>query len=419
VINRWSIVRLVWPSVAAAAISAFAGQVRQHQPLISRVIARDFDLPGDLQIVRASVAKGATFASLLQGHGIRAEDIAAAVARAASVFDVRKLRASRQYSLATANGELRRLDYEIDGDRLLRLRRDGDELRAGVEPIPKTRALTVVRGTIDRDTPSLFAAIEGAGESIDLAIALADVFGGDIDFNTDLQPGDRFELLVEKQYREADRTFAGYGPIAAARFVNAGRTLGAVRFTPDGGAAGYFDERGASMRRFFLRSPLKFDPIVTSAFSQHRLHPVLGEVRAHLGVDYRAPIGAPVIAVADGIVVSAGWSGGAGRMVHLRHANGYETEYLHLSTIAVHDGQRVRQGELVGRVGATGLATGPHLDYRLRRNGVFVNPVAASRALPPAEPVPAAQMAVFEQSRDRAFARLDAPSSAAAETAQR
>jgi len=405
--------------VAAAVVSASVGQVQRHRPFIAPVIASDFELPSEFQIIRASVAKGATFASLLQGHGIRAEDVAAAVARAAAVFDVRKLRASRPYRLAAANGELRRLDYEIDGERLLRLRREGGVFEAGLEPIAKTRSVAVVRGAIGRDAPSLFAAIEGAGESIDLALALADVFGGEVDFNTDLQPGDRFELVVEKQYREGERTFAGYGPILAARFENAGRTLGALRFAPDGGSAAYLDDRGVSMRRFFLRSPLKFDPIVTSAFSEHSLHPVLGEVRAHLGVDYRAPIGAPVVAVEDGIVVSAGWSGGAGRMVHLRHPNGYETEYLHLSTVAVRDGERVRQGDLIVRVGATGLATGPHLDYRLRHDGVFVNPVAATRAMPPPEPVAAEQMGAFAQTRDRLFARLRTPDVSTAASLQR
>ena len=131
-----------------------------------------------------------------------------------------------------------------------------------------------------------------------------------------------------------------------------------MRFTPDGGSPGYYDEHGRSMRRFFLASPLKFQPVVTSGFSSARMHPVLREVRAHLGVDYRAPAGAPVVAVADGVVVSAAMSGGAGRMVHLRHANGFETEYLHLSVISVRAGARVRQGELIGRVGSTGLATG-------------------------------------------------------------
>ena len=138
------------------------------------------------------------------------------------------------------------------------------------------------------------------------------------------------------------------------------------------------------MRRFFLASPLKFQPVITSGFSRSRLHPMLREYRAHLGVDYRAPAGAPVVAVSDGVVVSAGSSGGSGRMVHLRHANGFESEYLHLSAITVHAGARVQQGELIGRVGSTGLATGPHLDYRLKKNGAFINPLTAHRAMPAA-----------------------------------
>ena len=149
------------------------------------------------------------------------------------------------------------------------------------------------------------AALDAAGETIDLTLALADIFGGDIDFTTEVQPGDHFELTVEKQFRD-DHQFAGYGPILAAEFTNAGRRVRAMRFTPEGGSPGYYDEHGRSMRRFFLASPLKFQPVVTSAFSPARMHPVLREVRAHLGVDYRAPAGAPVVAVADGVVVSAG-----------------------------------------------------------------------------------------------------------------
>src|SRR5439155_25681499 len=129
--------------------------------------------------------------------------------------------------------------------------------------------------------------------------------------------------------------FAGYGPILAAEFDNAGRRYRAVRFVPAQGAAGFYDDRGVSMRRFFLHSPLKFQPTVTSGFSRSRFHPILREYRPHLGVDYKAPAGAPVIAVADGVVMEAGMSGGAGRLVHLRHSNGFESEYLHLSAIAV------------------------------------------------------------------------------------
>src|SRR5207249_4349512 len=221
-----------------------------------------------------------------------------------------------------------------------------------------------------------------------------------------------FQLSVEKQFRE-NGDFAGYGPVLAAEFDNAGRRVRALRFAPEGGSPAYYDDRGVSMRRFFLASPLKFQPVVTSAFSRSRLHPILREYRPHLGVDYKAPEGAPVVAVADGVVVSAGLSGGSGRLVHLRHANGYESEYLHLSTITVRAGSRVRQGDLIGRVGHTGLATAPHLDFRIKKNGAFINPVTARRSLPPAEPIAAAEMPSFALARDRAFTLLSPPAAVA------
>jgi murein DD-endopeptidase MepM/ murein hydrolase activator NlpD len=378
-----------------------------------RSIARDIALVADTTMVTARVTAGATLASILRTNEIVATDVAALVERVGSVFDLRKVRAQQPYVLVkTAEGFVRRLEYEIDGDRLLRVVRSeprpGAALVADVLPIPKTRRVGVVRGTIDGAHSSLVASLDAAGETIDLALALADIFGGEIDFSTEVQPGDQFELSVEKQFRE-DQQFAGYGPILAAAFTNAGRRIRAVRFTPEGGSPGYFDERGVSMKRFFLASPLKFQPVVTSGFSRRRLHPVLRKVRAHLGVDYRAPAGAPVVAVADGVVVSAGMNGGGGRVVHLRHANGFETKYLHLSSISVRAGARVEQGELVGRVGSSGLATGPHLDYRLIKNGAFINPITAHRAMPPADPVPAREMVAFESVRDRAIAALAAP----------
>jgi murein DD-endopeptidase MepM/ murein hydrolase activator NlpD len=361
-------------------------------------------------MVSAKVTAGATLASILRTNEIVATDIAALVERVASVFDLRKVRAQQPYVLVkTPEGFVRRLEYEIDGDRVLRVARNeahpGAELVVDVLPIAKTRRVEVVRGTIDAAHSSLVAAVDAAGETIDLTLALAEIFGGEIDFSTEVQPGDHFELSVEKQFRE-DQQFAGYGPILAAEFSNDGRRVRAVRFTPAGGSPGYYDERGVSMKRFFLASPLKFQPVVTSGFSRHRLHPVLREVRAHLGVDYRAPEGAAVVAVADGVVVSAGFNGGGGRVVHLRHANGFETKYLHLSSVSVRAGARVQQGALVGRVGSSGLATGPHLDYRLMKNGAFINPITAHRAMPPADPVPAAEMAAFESTRDRVMAAL-------------
>jgi murein DD-endopeptidase MepM/ murein hydrolase activator NlpD len=356
----------------------------------------------------ARVAAGATFASILRAEHIAADEAATLVRRAASVFDLRKVRVNQPYRFVrTLGGVFRKFEYEIDGDRFLRLSRaESNEIEATVLPIPKTRSIEHVTGQIDRGSPSLVAAVEHAGETIDLTLAVAEILGGEIDFSTELQPGDRFDVTVEKQFRE-DHAFAGYGPVLAVGFVNAGRQVRAVRFTPEGGQPGYYDEHGVSMNRFFLASPLKFQPVVTSAFSRSRFHPILREYRAHLGVDYRAPAGSPVIAVADGQVISAGIAGASGRLVHLRHSNGFESEYLHLSSIAVRTGQHVQQGELIGRVGSSGLATGPHLDYRLKKNGAFINPVTAHRAMPPAEPVPPGEMTKFALVRDQAFAPTD------------
>jgi murein DD-endopeptidase MepM/ murein hydrolase activator NlpD len=392
--------------IAAAVCAACGAPIEPAPAAAAATPAHDVALPADAIVVSSRVTGGATLASILRAQQVASDDVSALVEQAGALFDLRKVRANQPYRLERlGTGALRRFDYEIDGDRLLRVTKaPGAAPEAVVLPIAKTRTSARVSGHIERGAPSLVSAMEVAGETIELTLAVAEIFGGEIDFSTELQPGDRFDITVEKQFRDdAGGAFAGYGPIAAAEFVNAGRRLRAIRFTPAGGQPGYYDERGMSMKRFFLASPLKFNPVVTSAFSRSRLHPILKEYRAHLGVDYRAPAGSPVVAVADGFVVSAGNAGGAGRLVHLRHANGFESEYLHLSSIAVRAGAHVRQGELVGRVGSSGLATGAHLDYRLKKNGAFINPVTAHRSMPPGEPVPASQMVAFAQVRERAF----------------
>jgi murein DD-endopeptidase MepM/ murein hydrolase activator NlpD len=402
---RSSVTVLLSACCLAAACQQRPEVREQPEPrtLIGRA-ARDIALKSETIVVSARVAAGATLASILRAQSIAVSEIVQLLSRIAGVFDLRKVRANQPYRLEThSDGLLRKFEYEIDNDRFLRVSRaDDDSLVADVLPIPKTRRVERVTGRIDRSTSSLVAAVEAAGETIELTLALADILGGEIDFSTELQPGDRFDLTVEKQYRDGG-AFAGYGPVMAVAFDNDGRRIRAVRFAPQGGPPGYYDEHGVSMKRFFLASPLKFAPVVTSAFTRSRFHPVLREYRAHLGVDYRAPEGAPVVAVSDGLVIGAGFAGASGRLVHLRHANGYESEYLHLSSIAVRTGDRVRQGDLIGRVGSSGVATGPHLDYRLKKDGAFVNPVAAHRAMPPADPVPADDMAAFTLVRDEAF----------------
>jgi murein DD-endopeptidase MepM/ murein hydrolase activator NlpD len=372
----------------------------------------DIQLQAETVTIESRVPRAATLDTLLRQQQLSTEIVQAAIAAARSVFDPRQLRTDRPYRLVrTFDGLLREFEYQIDADRFLRIisprREQPSSLVAEVLPYEKHTEVVVVRGRIDADHSSVIAAIEETGESIQLAMSLADVFSGQIDFDSDLQPGDTFDVLLEKESH--DGQFSGYGAIIGARFVTDGRDLRALRWTdPISGKAAFYDENGRSLKRFFLRSPLRFEPRVTSGFSRRRLHPVFRTYRAHLGIDYGAPAGAPVVAVASGTVLSAGRSGGSGNMVRIRHSSGFESYYLHLSAFAkgIRAGAHVDQGQMIGRVGSTGTATGPHLDYRLKKNGVFVNPLAEHRRLPPGEPIPAAQLAAFRTQRDDTLQRM-------------
>lgn len=376
----------------------------------------DVVLRAEAHVIEARVPRHATLESLLRQHQLPADLVTSAVESARSVFNLRQIRADRPYRLVLSlDGLLREFEYQIDTDRFLRIvNRNTTEptrLDAEVVPYEKDTAVVAIRGTIDSDHPSLIAAMDETGETIQLALELADIFSGQIDFESDLQPGDGFEVLFEKSTR--DGQFAGYGDVIGARLVADGREHQAFRWVSrETGKAAYYDENGRSLKRFMLRSPLKFLPMprVTSGFSTSRLHPVHRTYRAHLGVDYHASTGAPVVAVAHGVVVSAGWAGGGGKQVRLKHASGIETYYLHLSRFGkgVRAGARVSQGEVIGYVGSTGTATGPHLDYRLRRNGVFVNPLAFHRNQPPGEPIASARLADFKLARDGVLSTLSA-----------
>jgi len=375
-------------------------------------VGNDVLLEKDSDFLSGYIPARTTIAHLFDNHDIQQRDAQALVASISAAMDVRKMRAGQPYSIdRLLDGRVRQFEYEIDGDKRLTVQRaesDGaPRFISIVERIPKQAAVVTIEGHIDRETNSLTAAIDKAGERIELALGMADVFSGEIDFNSDLQPGDSFRVLVERQTREG--RLSGYGPILAAEFVNENRKLKAIRFTPDGGSPGYYDENGRSLKRFFLKSPLKFEPRITSSFSASRKHPILGYSRAHNGVDYHAPPGAPVTSVAPGVVTMAGWTNGGGRTVKVRHPNGYETEYLHLSAITTRAGARVGQGDLIGRVGATGLATGPHLHYGLKKNGRYVNPVIEHRNMPPGEPVASSLMNVFMTERDRYLTLLFNP----------
>lgn len=377
--------------------------VRVPEWLDTATVASGAPLP--LPVVHGVVDRNDTLGSLL-ARVVSPAAVNELVAAALPIHDLTRIAIGRPFAAAvTPEGVLHAFSYGIDELRTLRVERRDDRLIAGVVQREYETRAAVVSGTI---RSSLFAAVGETGEGDQLALDLADVFQWDVDFNTEIQKGDSFRVLVEKLY--LDGVWSRYGSILAADFVRGDRVLRAVRFEATAGA-GYFTPEGRPLRKAFLRSPLRFTRI-SSRFSHSRLHPVLGIRRPHLGIDYAAPTGTPVHAAGDGVVITAGWLNGYGRTVRLRHPNGYQTLYGHLSRIDVRAGQRVAQGTRIGAVGATGIATGPHLDYRMSRDGAYIDPFRL--AIPAAEPVAAAERAAFDAEALRLLARLEGASRSAA-----
>jgi murein DD-endopeptidase MepM/ murein hydrolase activator NlpD len=378
----------------ASAEAQFASEVRAAQEVAA-------NMPQPDVISEVTIQPGITFSEMLVRMGM---DTAAAenlIAVARPVFNFRRLRQGNKLVLArTAEGEIRSLRYNIDADHDLWIARVGEDFRAEVKEIPSTEETVGLRGELKS---SLFESVLEMGETPELAIRLAEIFAWDLDFYTDPQPGDTFRLVVEKK-QYASGAAATYGRILAAEYVNAGRPYRAVLFREPNGRAAYYSDDGKSLQKAFLRSPLKFAARVSSRFTHRRFHPVLKRYRPHLGTDYAAPTGTPVQSIADGRVVWAGRKGGGGITVEIAHVRGYHSYYLHLSRALVRRGQSVRQGQTIGRVGATGLATGPHLDFRIRRNGAFVN--FERIQLPPAQPVAKRDFPEFAAERDRWMAML-------------
>lgn len=269
---------------------------------------------------------------------------------------------------------------------------------------------TVVAAEIDT---SLYEALRGAGEGPQLVQQLVDVFQWDIDFFA-LQKGDSFSVVVNKRYAGSDP--AGYGPITAARFTHEGQTYEAYRQEMPDGRAGYYSAKGTPLRKQFLRAPLQFTRI-TSGFSKSRFHPLLHVFRPHHGVDYGAPAGTPVMTTADGVVISAGYHGGEGNCVKIRHGSRLETSYLHLSRFAkgIKPGKVVVQGEVIGYVGMTGLATGPHLDYRVTDGGNWLDPLKLRSITP--DPLGGVQLQRFRASVAALQPKLASPAQQLAEYA--
>ncbi len=352
------------------------------------------------------ILPGDTVQTILGRAGLAPEVEGPLTQAVIDAVDVRKLRAGDSFLLTrTALRQPRKLEYQVDNDHVLHVdipewRESGDPPIATVETIRSTVATVPICATLQS---SLFESIESAGESPELAMRMAELFAWDLDFYTDPQDGDTFCLIVEKRTYENGQT-PGYGKIHAATYNNSGTMHDAFLFRDQEGRPVYYSSDGKSTQAAFLRSPLKFAARISSGFSRNRLHPVLKRRRPHLGIDYAAPTGTPVQAIAAGTVTFSGRSGGAGNLIKLQHANGYESYYMHLSRRQVKAGQKIQQGDQIGLVGATGLATGPHLDFRIRKNGNFLN--FESLDLPRQSSVPPSMMTAFRAKREEMLALI-------------
>jgi murein DD-endopeptidase MepM/ murein hydrolase activator NlpD len=319
----------------------------------------------------------------------------------------RQLSPGKSLSARTGpQGELQSLVFPLNGgkDQALVVERQGARFIASEQALPLESQVVMKTAEIRY---SLFGASDAAGIPDSVATQLADIFGGDIDFHRDLRKGDRFAVIYES-VNHLGRAVRS-GRILAAEFVNNGKTYRAAWFADDAGGentGGYYTAEGKNIRKAFLRSPLEFSRI-TSGFTSARFHPVLQKWRAHRGVDYGAPVGTRVKATGNGVVEFAGVQGGYGKVVILRHQGRYTTLYGHLSGFAsgLRKGNRVSQGDVIAFVGATGLASGPHLHYEFRVGDVHQNPLAI--ALPSAPPLMPQQLAQFQAQTGTHLARLD------------
>ena len=364
------------PAAAVAATPAPAVQMASASPLaeaqaalsrIDIVVARNDTLERIFRRLKLDLADLASLRSL---PGVR------------EALD--SLRPGEALRVTHKDGALYGLERRLNETQTLRVSRDASlTLKADVLQNPLESRTRTVHGVIDS---SLFEAVAAAGAHDQTAVNLADIFGWDIDFVLDVRQGDTFIVTYPEYYR--DGVYVKDGPIQAAVFVNQGREFKAVRYTDPEGSAHYYTPDGRSLHKAFLRAPVEFTR-VSSRFNSARYHPILNLIRAHKGVDYAAPEGTPVRAAGDGRVRFAGRKGGYGNVVEIEHSSSVVTVYGHLSHFArlTHVGAHVTQGVVIAYVGMTGLATGPHLHYEYRVNGVFKNPQTVN--LPGANPIEA------------------------------
>jgi murein DD-endopeptidase MepM/ murein hydrolase activator NlpD len=360
-------------------------------------------LEADTLTLPLSIRRGSNFGRLVQGLGVPAEAVLAA---ARPHYDLSRIRPDRELGVTWADGDEMpvAVRYDIDEDRTLLVQRDGESWAAVLTEVAYVAEPGARRFEIRRSLwqDGIAAGLRPAG-----IVRLASIFEYELDFNTELRPGASFAVVADV-LRAPERT-PRLGDIHAIRLINGDQAWSVFRHRLPDGSEGWYREDGSSLRRPFLRSPLEFSR-VTSGFNPQRFHPILKQTRPHNGTDFGAPTGTPVRVVADGKVVRATWSGGHGRFVKVEHDGGYATSYSHLARIDVKAGARVRQGQVVGTVGASGLATGPHLHYQMWHKGRFVDPLKV--ALPNQAPLPASERAAFAETVARWKTLFDAAEAA-------
>jgi murein DD-endopeptidase MepM/ murein hydrolase activator NlpD len=384
-----------------------SGELRpQRAPSLARHLdppLQDWAEPRDEVYVRHLVAPDETFVEILRGHGLPEAAVLAWYHAAGHAYDLDRIEPGHALLLTFAKdrGHLIECAYEIDRYSMLSMRLLNGQIRAHLKAMPH---LAAVRGVMGRVEASLATSASAAGVPVRMLSELAELFGWDLDLQDDVRPGDEFRILYAEVHDEQEGPRPG--DILAAEIVTRGRTLTAIRFEDDEGKPEYYDLDGRALGRPFLRYPVAFRR-VSSGFSGSRLHPVLKRRRPHRGVDFSASIGTPVRTVADGVITFAGWNGQYGQQVGIQHEDPYATSYSHLRGVApgIRVGSRVEKGQVIGFVGRSGMATGPHLHYMMFKDGNYVNPFSAIGPLAD-EQLSGARQRRFAHLRDEMTERL-------------
>lgn len=348
-----------------------------------------------LLTLRGIVETGQTAVAIFRQAGIDTSEVMALYQAVRNVYDLRRLDVGQPYRIHySPEGQLQAFAYDIDAQKRLEAVRREQTFIGRIELIPYKRRERVIAGRV---TDTIYAALTAQGESARLINDFAQIFAWSIDFATDLRPGDTYHLLIEEHQHEGQPP--QYHRILAAELVNRNRALQTVYYQHDE-VEGYYQPDGRSMQGMFLRSPLRYTRI-SSGYSQRRFHPILKRYRPHRGIDFAAPAGTPVHSIGDGKIAWVGRKGPNGKMIKIQHNKTYASYYLHLARYAkdVRAGARVRQGQVIGYVGSTGLSTGPHLDFRMTKNGKHINPLKQQNlSAPPLPQVVLAQFRLHSQS---------------------